>query len=114
MKYLLGGLALAVVALFAGSSAATPHVIVRQDLPLPPLGENTSVDRRIITIMQQQLRALGYTTVVSGFISADTRAAIMAFARTVNIPEDGPDTIRVIAIDHAYGVRFDPFEGMPD
>lgn len=115
MKYLFGGaFVLAIITLFASESVATPRAIVRQTLPLPPLGQSTDVDRRIVTILQQQLRALGYTTAVSGFIGADTRAAIMAFARTVNIPETGPDTDRIVAIDHAYGVRFDPFETMPD
>ncbi len=81
--------------------------ILRQPNPLPALGVNPATDRQIILVLQHQLQRLGYPVVVAGRIDPETRAAIVAFAQAAHLSLDGPDNDRIMAIDQAYGTRFD-------
>lgn len=104
---LIGVAVVGAVLFWPGSSDAAA---MRQPSPLPLLGQNASIDRSVILVLQRQLVALGYPTAINGRIGTDTRVAITMFSQDHHISLSGPDTDRIIAVDQAYANQFE----MPD
>ncbi len=100
-------LALRPRALTAGSNPVFIDLRNRQPRPLPSW-EIPAERRRVLEILQRQLRTLGYRIpTISGIPDPDTSAAIQRFATQHHISLTGgaaAETRIILAVDDAYGV----------